>query len=307
MSFATPSANAAEDRVDKGVSKANALIAAAEKVSDDIKYTYKSGKLELEAKSAAELQQLISKVVAATKKKSVSVIVPTYNEEGNVGRLIEAISSSLESSGRKDFEVIVVDDASKDKTPEIMDRYAAAGGVAAVHRRGIRGIFSAIMDGVRVARSDVVVIMDADFSHPPAKIPELLGKMEEGGFDLVSASRFTRGGGIEAPFSRKLSTIIFNSAIRIIMGGAITDWTGGFHAIRRDRFLALNFKYPAKWGEFDLELLYKAKKAGLKIAEVPFIYSFREEGQSKSAEKFSFFIGYAWLYGKRVIQLKFLN
>ncbi len=280
---------------------------AAEKISDNVKYNYKSGKLELEAKSVDELQHLISRVVAVTKKRSVSVIVPTYNEEGNVGRLVEAISFSLESSGREDFEIIVVDDSSKDKTPEIMDRYAAAGKVAAVHRYGVRGIFSAIMDGVRVARSDVVVIMDADFSHPPLKIPELLKRMDDGGFDLVSASRFTNGGGIEAPFSRKLSTIIFNSAIRLLMGGGITDWTGGFHAIRRDRLLGLNFRYPAKWGEFDLELLYRAKKSGLKIAEVPFVYSFREEGKSKSAERLGFFIGYAWLYGKRVLQLRFLN
>lgn len=272
----------------------------------EVRYAYKSGKLELEAKSAAELQQLISKVVAATRKKSVSVIVPTYNEEGNVGRLIEAVSSSLEGSGRKDFEIIVVDDGSKDKTPEIMDRQAAAGSVAAVHRHGIKGIFSAIMDGVRVARSDVIVIMDADFSHPPSKIPELLGKMEEGGFDLVSASRFTKGGGIDAPFSRKFATVLFNSAIRLLMGSRITDWTGGFHSIRREKFLALSFRYPAKWGEFDLELLYRAKKSGLKIAEMPFVYSFREEGKSKSAEKIGFFIGYAWLYGRRALQLRFL-
>lgn len=272
--------------------------------ADGVSYVYKSGKLVLEAKSSAELQHLISRVVAATKKKSVSVIVPTYNEEGNIGRLIEAISSSLESS-RKDFEIIVVDDNSKDTTPELMDRYAASGGVAAVHRLGIRGIFSAILDGVRVARSDVVVIMDADFSHPPAKIPELLGKLESGGFDLVSASRFTRGGGIDAPLSRKLSTLMFNSAIRLVMGGGITDWTGGFHAIRRDKLLALSFKYPAKWGEFDLELLYRARKSGMKMAEIPFSYSFREEGQSKSAERLSFFVGYAWLYGKRALQLRF--
>ncbi len=280
-------------------------MAAVNEALEEVKYVYKSGKLELEAKSVAELQHLIAKVVAATSKRSVSVIVPTYNEEGNVGRLVEAISSSLESSGRKDFEIIIVDDSSRDKTPELMDRHAASGHVAAVHRLGIRGIFSAIMDGVRVARSDVVAIMDADFSHPPAKIPELLKKMEEGGFDLVSASRFTAGGGIDAPFSRKFATILFNSVIRIVMGGVVTDWTGGFHAVRRDKLLNLSFKYPAKWGEFDLELLFRAKKASLKIAEIPFVYNFREEGKSKSAEKFSFFIGYAWLYGKRALQLRF--
>lgn len=284
----------------------NAIAAAdAEMVADGVRYAYKSGKLELEAKSAEELQHLISKVVAATKKRSVSVIVPTYNEEGNVGRLIDAISSSLSAAAINDFEIVVVDDSSKDKTPAIMDVHAASGHVAAVHRKGIRGIFSAIIDGVKVARSDVVVIMDADFSHPPSKIPELLKKMDDGGFDLVSASRFTSGGGIEAPFGRKLSTIIFNSVIRLVMGGVVTDWTGGFHAVRRDKLLTLSFKYPAKWGEFDLELLYRARKSGLKVAEIPFIYSFREEGKSKSAEKLGFFIGYAWLYGRRAIQLKF--
>lgn len=273
----------------------------------EVRYVYKSGKLELEAKSVDELQQLVGKVVAVTKKRSVSVIVPTYNEEGNVGRLIGAISSSLSAASIADFEIVVVDDNSKDKTAELIDEHAAAGKVAAVHRHGVRGIFSAIMDGVRVARSDVVIIMDADFSHPPARIPELLEKMNDGGFDLVSASRFTKGGGIEAPFSRKFATMLFNSAIRLLMGGRITDWTGGFHAIKREKLLALRFKYPARWGEFDLELLYRARKSGMKIAEIPFVYSFREEGQSKSAEKLSFFIGYAWLYGRRAIQLRFLG
>ncbi|MBI2144956.1 glycosyltransferase [Candidatus Woesearchaeota archaeon] len=277
---------------------------AAGDVFQAAKYAYKSGKLELETSSINELEQLISKVVAATKKKSVSVIIPTYNEEGNVGRLIDSISSAFSAAAVKDFEIIVVDDNSKDSTPQVMDRYAASGAVASVHRIGIRGIFSAIMDGVRASRSDTIVIMDADFSHPPSKIPEMLGKVSEG-FDLVSASRFVNGGGIEAPIMRKLATILFNSVIRLVMGGIVTDWTGGFHAISRSKLLALDFRYPAKWGEFDLELLYRAKKAGLKIAEVPFVYNFREEGKSKSAESVNFLFGYAWLYGRRALQLRF--
>ncbi len=271
----------------------------------DLTYVYTSGKLDLQASSAEELQHLISKVVAATKKKSVSVVVPTYNEEDNIGRLVETVSSALEKSGFNDFEIVVVDDNSTDSTPSIMDQLAKAGSVAALHRQGIRGIFSAIMDGVRAARSDVVVIMDADFSHPPSKIPELLKKMEEGGFDLVSGSRFASGSGIQAPFTRKFSTVLFNKLIGFLMGGGITDWTGGFHAIKREKLLGLDFRHPAKWGEFDLELLYRAKKAGFKIAEIPFVYNFREEGQSKSAERLGFLVGYAWLYGKRALQLRF--
>jgi len=269
------------------------------------KYVYKSGRLELEAKSVSELQQMISKVVAATKKRSVSVVIPTYNEAGNIGRLISAISSSLAASGYSDFEVIVVDDDSKDATPSMVDEQAKTGKVAAVHRFGIRGILSAITDGIKVARSDIVVVMDADFSHPPAKIPELLAKMKAGGFDLVSGSRFAKGGRIDAPFIRKFVTVLFNNVIRFVMGERITDWTGGFHAIKREKLLSLQFRFPAKWGEFDLELLYRAKQAGLKIAEVPFGYSFREEGKSKAAENMRYFFGYAWLYWKRALQLRF--
>ena len=272
-----------------------------------VRYVYKSGKINVKAGSVVELQQRISKVAAAAKKRFVSVIVPTYNEEGNVGRLIGALSLSLESAGIADFEVVVVDDDSKDATPSVIDKSAASGRVAAVHRYNRRGIFSAIMDGVKVARGDFVVIMDADSSHPPSKVPELVKKLVDENLDMVSASRFMAGGGIEAPFLRKAATVLFNSVIRFVMGPGVTDWTGGFHAIRRGKLLALAFRYPSKWGEFDLELLYRARKAGFSISEVPFVYNFREEGKSKSAERLGFLFGYAWLYGKRMLQLRFSN
>lgn len=276
-------------------------------VVNAVRYVYKSGRINVEAGSVVELQQGISRVTAAAKKCFVSVVVPTYNEEGNIGRLIGALSLSLESAGINDFEIIVVDDDSKDATPSIIDKSAASGRVAAVHRYNVRGIFSAIMDGVKVARGDFVVIMDADASHPPSKVPELVKKLVDENLDMVSASRFLAGGGIEAPFLRKAATILFNSMIRFVMGPGITDWTGGFHAIRRDKLPALVFRYPSKWGEFDLELLYRARKAGFSISEVPFVYNFREEGRSKSAERLGFLFGYAWLYGKRMLQLRFSN
>ncbi|MBI3036274.1 glycosyltransferase [Candidatus Woesearchaeota archaeon] len=278
---------------------------ATGKDTNAARYAYKSGKVNIEAGSVAELRQGISRVAAVANKHFVSVVVPTYNEEGNVGRLIGALSLSLESAGINYFEIIVVDDDSRDETPSIIDKSAASGRVAAVHRYNIRGIFSAIMDGVKVARGDLVVIMDADASHPPSKVPELIKNLVDKNLDMVSASRFMAGGGIEAPFLRKAATVLFNSVIRFVMGHGITDWTGGFHAIRRAKLLALDFRYPSKWGEFDLELLYRAMNAGFSISEVPFVYNFREEGKSKSAERLGFLFGYAWLYGKRMLQLRF--
>jgi dolichol-phosphate mannosyltransferase len=234
-----------------------------------------------------------------TAKKQVSVVLPTYNEEGNIERLVKALSATLKNY---DYEIVIVDDASKDKTPKIIDAYARKGTVVAVHRVGVKGIFSAIRDGIRIARGKTIVIMDADFSHPPAKVAELM--RYAGDYDLVSGSRFAKGGGIKAPFTRRLATVLFNSVIRFILGLSITDWTGGFHAINKEKLKQLRFKYPATWGEFDLELLYRAKKKRFTIKEVPFYYNFREEGKSKSAEGFGFLFGYALKYGLRALRLR---
>ena len=232
-------------------------------------------------------------------KLDVSVVIPTYNEAGNIRRLIDALSGALK--GYK-FEIVVVDDASKDSTPGIIDSCAGKGIVFAVHRTGIKGIFSAILDGIKVAGGKNVLVMDADFSHPPGKAAELM--RYAGNYDVVSGSRFIRGGGINAPLTRTFGTVLFNYAIRFILGFRISDWTGGFHVINRKRFMQIPFKYGADWGEFDLELLFRAVKMGFRIKEVPFHYSFREEGASKSAEGAGFLVGYAWKYGIRALRLR---
>ncbi len=232
-------------------------------------------------------------------EKDVSVVLPTYNEEGNIERLIVALSEALKEY---DYEVVVVDDSSKDKTPEIIDSYAKKSRVVALHRTDVRGIFSAIRDGIKIARGKIIVIMDADFSHPPQKVAELMKYAND--YDIVSGSRFMKGGGIKAPFTRKFGTVLFNSVIRFILGMGITDWTGGFHAIRKDKLRQIRFKYPAEWGEFDLELLYRSKRNGFSIKEVPFCYNFREEGKSKSADGFGFLVGYAFNYGSRALRLR---
>lgn len=232
----------------------------------------------------------------------VSVILPTYNEEGNIERLIKELSKALKAYK---FEIVVVDDSSKDKTPEIIDEYAKKGIVCAVHRISFRGIFSAILDGIKVARGKNILIMDADFSHPPEKVAELMKYAAN--YELISGSRFMKGGGIKAPFTRRFGTILFNYVIRFILGFRITDWTGGFHVINKKRFRQISFKYKTDWGEFDLELLYRAIKMNFRIKEVPFYYSFREEGSSKSAEGLGFLIGYAWKYGTRALRLRFFD
>jgi len=251
-------------------------------------YTYKAGKEKKEFSEIPEFKQ----------EKEVSIILPTYNEEGGIKRMIESIGEVLK--GKYDYEIVIVDDASKDNTPEIIDSYDGDE-VAALHRHNIKGIFSALHDGVKAARSNIVVIMDADFSHPPAKISEMLTYIKEA--DIVSCSRFAKGAGLEMPAFKKLATFSLNSCLRLILGFKITDFTGGFHAMKRDKFLALSFKYPSVWGEFDMELFYRAQKRGYVIKEIPFIYRYREEGKSKSES----YIKYAFVYWKRALQLKLIG
>jgi dolichol-phosphate mannosyltransferase len=233
-----------------------------------------------------------------SKRRDLSIIIPTYNEEKNISRLIKYL---VENIIEWDYEIIIVDDDSTDDTPKIIDKLAMSDRIITLHRKGIKGIFSAIKDGIILSNNDIVVIMDADFSHPPEIIPKLLKYIKD--YDIVSASRFIQSGGVEAPLLRKYGTIFLNKFIRIIMGLKLTDYTGGFHAIKKSKFNQLNFKYNTVWGEFDMELFYLAHKKNLKIKEIPFVYRFREEGHSKSENLFK----YAWIYFLRALQLRFLD
>ncbi len=235
---------------------------------------------------------------SAKAAKDVSVIIPTYNEEKIIAKLVWALSSALREY---DFEIVIVDDDSRDKTPEIADRLASSGKVSVLHRKGIRGIFSALNDGIRVAKGRIVVIMDADFSHPPETVPKLVSEAKD--YDIVVGSRFMSGSHFSAPFARKYGPTLLNAMCRLILGLKSTDIFTGFHAMKKDKFMQINFRYPSVWGEFDMELLYRAQKAGFKMKDVPFSYNFRSEGKSKSSGFKVVKYGFAYL--KRAFQLRF--
>ena len=248
-------------------------------------YRYKCGSKILEFDAIPKLGQ----------SKDVSVILPTYNEEEGIARIIDNLTTALKG---KSYEVIIVDDNSADNTPKIIDSYETSN-VAVLHRYNTKGILSAIIDGIKIARSNIVVTMDADFSHPPTKIPEML--KYAGQYDIVSCSRFMKMGGVKAPFIKRCSTILLNRMLRLFLFDLhVTDFTGGFHAMKRDKFLNLNLRYHAVWGEFDMEIFYRAKKKGYKIKEIPFVYKYREEGKSKSEN----YLKYAYYYSKMAMMLR---
>ncbi len=236
-------------------------------------------------------------------KREVSIILPTYNEEKNIKKLVEELREEFKDIN---YEIVILDDNSKDDTPKVIDELARKGDVLAIHRYGKKGYFSAYQDAIFMSNGKYVITMDSDLSHPPLIARKFLKYKEE--YDIVSGSRYMEGGGIEAPFTRKYGSMWLNKICALIIGLKLTDIAGDFHLMKKDKFLELEFKYVPVFGEFDFELLYRATKKGFSIKEIPFVYKFREEGESAmgmGANDALKLIKFAWAYLKMALKLKF--
>lgn len=234
-------------------------------------------------------------------KREISVILPTYNEEGNIENLVGKIKKELKGVN---FEIIIVDDDSIDGTSEIIDKIAD-NKIIALHRHNKRGLLSALLDGIFISNGKYIIIMDSDFSHPPTKIKEFLRYKKK--YDIVSGSRFAKGGEMKAPFFRKYGSLLITKLCAFIINLKIKDAGGGFHLMEKEKFNQIKFKYKSLFGEFDFELFYRAKKLGFRTKEVPFTYRFREKGSSKMSSSIFGQVSLALHYLKRAFQLRFLD
>lgn len=230
------------------------------------------------------------------KNPGVSVVLPTYNEEQLIEKLVNSLRKELKEHNP---EIIIVDDNSKDNTPKIINRLGKSKDIVAIHRIEERGLLSAFIEGFKNAKGKVQIMMDADFSHPPFVIPKLIEKTRE--YDIATGSRFCKGGGMKASFTRRFSSLLLNKMIRLILGVKLTDFTGNFHAFRKNIFNNLEFKTGSNFGDFDMELIYRAHQKNYTMIEVPFVYEFRKEGTSKMTNLFSF----GWKYVKKALILRF--
>ena len=250
----------------------------------------------LQTTSESQEFDKISDYKVKRQKKNISIIIPTYKEEALIGKLIDAISSQMIGL---DYEIVVVDDSSPDNTSkEVIGRFGNTEEVVLLERKK-RGVFSAQLDGTKVATGEILVLMDADFSHPPQKIRELISVLNQ--FDIVSCSRFLKESKMIAPFTRKYSTIAFNYIIRILLNFGISDYTSIFFAVKRNSWEKLKFHYDSIWGEAGMEIFKQARLNNLLIKEIPFIYNYREEGESKADN----YLKYAFVYMKRALQVRF--
>lgn len=202
----------------------------------------------------------------------LSVVVPTYNEAGSIPKLAERLRAALDG---REWELVVVDDGSPDGTADIAAALAPRIPVNVVRRAGKAGLASAVVAGFDAARGDILVVMDADLSHPPETVPALAAAIDAGA-DLAVGSRYVKGGGVmDWPWRRRVV-----SRVACLMGNALVpvrDATSGFFALRRS--VVDGVKLNPIGFKIGFEVIARGRYA--KVVEVPYTFRDRELGASK--------------------------
>ena len=210
----------------------------------------------------------------------VLVIIPTYNEAENIERIVSRVRTAV-----PEVHILVADDNSPDGTGTIADKLAADDDhVRVLHRKGKEGLGAAYLAGFRWGIDEgytVLVEMDADGSHQPEELPRLLTALR--GADLVLGSRWVPGGQVvNWPKSRLLLSRGGSTYSRLMLDVPIRDVTGGYRAFRKETLEGLGMDEVASAGYcFQVDLAWRAVKAGFKVAEVPITFVEREHGASK--------------------------
>lgn len=209
------------------------------------------------------------------------VVMPTYNEVETLGELVPRV---LEQDDR--IDVLIIDDASPDGTGEVADRLAAENPrVEVIHRAGKLGLGTAYLRGFRHGLErgyDYMLEMDSDLSHDPVYLPDLLAAVDDGA-DLAVGSRYVRGVNvINWPMSRLLLSYYANKYARWVTGLPLTDATSGFKCFRRRALEAIDLDRVGSTGyAFQIEMDFRAWRAGMKLVEVPIVFTDRDRGESK--------------------------
>jgi len=214
------------------------------------------------------------------------VVLPTYDEADNIRPVSAAILESLPGA-----TLLVVDDGSPDGTGEIADELAAADPRIRVrHRPAKQGLGRAYLDGFAIALDGgaaIVVQMDADLSHDPTVLPNLIAPVSDGSTDLVIGSRYAPGGGVvDWGIGRRVISRGGSIFARTVLRLGPRDLTGGFKAWRASTLAAVPFEGVHAGGYvFQIEMTFRASRAGARIREVPITFHDRRVGQSKMSRR----------------------
>lgn len=237
---------------------------------------------------------------------TILVVVPTYNELENVPRIVARLRAAVPEA-----HVLITDDNSPDGTGAVADDLAAADDhVHVLHRLGKEGLGAAYLAGFGWGLEhgfDVLVECDADGSHQPEQLPRLLEALEHA--DLVKGSRWVPGGSVvNWPKSRELLSRGGSLWTRMMLGVPLRDATGGYNAFRASTLKGIGLDDIASAGYcFQIDLGWRALKAGFRVVEVPITFVEREYGDSKMSQKIvaeALLRTTAWGVGHRARQLK---
>jgi dolichol-phosphate mannosyltransferase len=225
----------------------------------------------------------------------VSVILPTYNEAGNIGKIVPEITETLRENNLTG-EIVVVDDDSPDGTGAIAGELSANYPVRVSVRKGERGLATAVLKGFALSRGRVCVVMDADLSHPVKRLPDMVQPILEGKCDMTVGSRYVEGGGsTDWPLLRRMISRASGLAARGVV--KLSDPTSGFMAVRRSLLTEAHLD-PIGWKI----VLETAVKLNPRLLEVPIVFADRFKGKSK----LSFSVQYDYLrHLARLYQYKY--
>ncbi len=234
----------------------------------------------------------MSSMTAHTEASEVpvlSVIVPTYNEEANIAHMAHSI---LDVMAARPTEVIVVDDNSPDGTAKVVQELATRDPrIRLVGRQAKLGLASAVFEGSRVARGEFICVMDADLSHDPEEIPQMLDLAQRGA-DVVIGSRFVPGSRfVDQPLSRRIISSVLNLVARLVLRLSPKDVLSGYVLCRRQLLISMPTHYSGRGFKFLLELLATAPK--LHVEEWPIRFRERRHGKSKAGLREA--TEFAWL------------
>ncbi|OQR76682.1 dolichol-phosphate mannosyltransferase-like [Tropilaelaps mercedesae] len=230
-----------------------------------------------------------------------SILLPTYNERQNLPIVVWLINKYMMESDL-DYEIIVIDDASPDGTLEVAERLQQIYGKERIllhPRKAKLGLGTAYIHGLKYARGEFVLIMDADLSHHPKFIPEFIAKQKEGDFDVVSGTRYASGGGVYGwDFTRKLISRGANFLTQFLLRPGASDLTGSFRLYRSHVLRKLVQSCVSKGYVFQMEMIIRARQYNYSIGEVGISFVDRFYGESKMGgnEIFGFLKGLLYLF-----------
>jgi len=209
----------------------------------------------------------------------VTVVVPTYNERENISEIAKAVTGH-------GYRLIIVDDGSPDGTGTMADGLSDSNTLISVihrsHKQGLGPAYAEAFDDLVQGDAQVIVEMDADFSHDPADLPRLVEAIEDGA-DLAIGSRYVPGGSTpDWPLLRQMISKSGNLYARFMLGIPIRDATAGFRAFRPEALASLPYGSAEASGYgFQVEMAWRAAQEGLEIVEIPIAFRDRTRGQSK--------------------------